>query len=129
MKNLVYLILSILEISKTVMYEFWYDYVKLKYDKKQNYVTWIQIVSLFIQKQKILQILLVDTSSYELEKRLLKGKNVKFIGLIMNHESGGKIMKTFVGLRIKTYSYLTADNNKNKKRKVKTNFNKKKTEI
>ena len=128
MKNLVYLILSILEISKTVMYEFWYDYVKLKYDKKQNYVTWIQIVSLFIQKQKILQILFVDTSSYELEKPLLKGKNVKVIGL-MNHESGGKIMKTFVGLRIKTYSHLTDDNNENKKRKVKTNFNKKKTEI
>ena len=41
MKNLVYLNLSILEISKTVMYEFWYDCVKLKYDKKQNYVTWI----------------------------------------------------------------------------------------
>ena len=34
MKKLVYLYLSILEISKTVMYEFWYDYVKLKYDKK-----------------------------------------------------------------------------------------------
>ena len=34
----VYLGLSILEISKTLMYEFWYDYIKPKY---QNYVIWI----------------------------------------------------------------------------------------
>ena len=35
--------LSILEISKIVMYEFWYDHMKQKCrKKKQNYVTWIQ---------------------------------------------------------------------------------------
>ena len=31
MKKPVYLGLSILEISKTLMYEFWYDYIKPKY--------------------------------------------------------------------------------------------------
>ena len=31
MNKPVYLGLSILNISKTVMYEFWHDYVKLKY--------------------------------------------------------------------------------------------------
>ena len=31
MYKLVYLVLSILEISKTLMYEIWYDYIKLKY--------------------------------------------------------------------------------------------------
>ena len=31
MNKPVYLGLSILDLSKTVMYEFWYDYVKLKY--------------------------------------------------------------------------------------------------
>ena len=30
----VYLGLSILELSKILMYEFWYDYVKAKYDGK-----------------------------------------------------------------------------------------------
>ena len=34
MNKLVYLGLSILELSKILMYEFWYDYVKLKYDAK-----------------------------------------------------------------------------------------------
>ena len=33
MNKPVYLGLSILELSKTVMYEFWYDYVKPKYDE------------------------------------------------------------------------------------------------
>ena len=34
MNKPVYLGLSILESSKTLMYEFWYDYVKPKYDEK-----------------------------------------------------------------------------------------------
>ena len=34
MNKLVYLGLSILELSKVLMYEFWYDYVKPKYDEK-----------------------------------------------------------------------------------------------
>ena len=43
MNKPVYLDLSILELSKIVMYEFWYDYVKAKYgEKKLDYVVWIQ---------------------------------------------------------------------------------------
>ena len=34
MKKLVYFGLSIIELSKTVMYSFWYNYVKLKYGEK-----------------------------------------------------------------------------------------------
>ena len=34
MNKLVFLGLSILELSKILMYEFWYDYVKPKYDEK-----------------------------------------------------------------------------------------------
>ena len=34
MNKPVYLRLSILELSKILMYEFWYDYVKVKYDEK-----------------------------------------------------------------------------------------------
>ena len=32
----IYLGTSILDISKTLMYEFWYDYVKPKYNDKAN---------------------------------------------------------------------------------------------
>ena len=34
MNKPVYLGLSILELSKILIYEFWYDYVKLKYSEK-----------------------------------------------------------------------------------------------
>ena len=36
MKKSVYLGLSILDLSKTVMYEFWYDYVKWKCDENEK---------------------------------------------------------------------------------------------
>ena len=35
----------------------------------------------------------------------------------MNHELGGQIMKEFVGLRAKTYSYLKDNNDEDKKAK------------
>ena len=34
MNKTVQLGLSILELTKILMYEFWYDYVQLKYDEK-----------------------------------------------------------------------------------------------
>ena len=34
MNNPVYLGMSILDISKTLMYEFWYDYIKPKYEDR-----------------------------------------------------------------------------------------------
>ena len=37
----VHLGLSILELRKILMYEFWYDNVKSKYLEKQNCVTWL----------------------------------------------------------------------------------------
>ena len=43
----IYLGLSTLELSKIVMYKFWYDHVKRKYGKKQDCVIWIQTVSLY----------------------------------------------------------------------------------
>ena len=49
-----------------------------------------------------------DTSNCELDRLLPKGKNENVIGL-MKDEWSGKIMWKFVGLRVKTYSYLIGD--------------------
>ena len=57
-----------------------------------------------------------DTSNYELDRPLPKGKNKKIIGLIKD-ELGGKTMIEFVGLRAKTYSYLIDDDSEGKKAK------------
>ena len=54
-----------------------------------------------------------DTSNNELQRSFPKVKEA--IGL-MKDELGGKIMKKFVELMAKTYSYLTDDNNKSKKK-------------
>ena len=43
-----------------------------------------------------------DTSNYELDRPLPKGKNEKVIGLMKN-ELGGMIMAELVGLRPKTH--------------------------
>ena len=51
MNKLVYLRLSILELSKIPMHKFWYHYVKLKYGEKAKFC-YID-VSLYTQKQII----------------------------------------------------------------------------
>ena len=70
-----------------------------------------------------------DTSNYELDRPLPKGKNLEIIGL-MKDELGGKLMTKLVGLRTKTYSYSIHDGSEDKiakgtkkciiKRKLKT---------
>ena len=47
-----------------------------------------------------------DTSNYDDDRPLPKGKNKKVIGL-MKDELGGGIITEFVALRPKTYSYMT----------------------
>ena len=56
------------------------------------------------------------TSNYTVERPLPMGKNKKVIGMIKD-ELGGKLMKKFIGLRPKCYSYLTDDGNVDKKAK------------
>ena len=55
-----------------------------------------------------------DTSNFELNRPLPKGKNKKVIGL-MKDEFNEQIMKEFVWLRAKTYSYLKDNEQEDKK--------------
>ena len=58
-----------------------------------------------------------DTSNYELDKPISKGKNKTVIRL-MKDELRGRIMTKFVGLRAKTYSYLIDDGSVTEKQKA-----------
>ena len=55
MNHPVFLGLSILDLSKSVMYEFWYDFIKLNIVKNLKCVSWIQTTSLFMTFKKTLQ--------------------------------------------------------------------------
>ena len=115
--------LSILEISKTLMYEFQYDYMKPKYNDNvkfrytdtDSFIMHIKTEDFYkdiaddVEKR-------FDTSNYEVNRPLPTGKNKKVIGL-MKDELGGKIMTEFVALRPKIYSYLVGDGGGDKKAK------------
>ena len=116
----VYLGLSILDLSKTVMYEFWYDSVKPKYveNEKLCYINTGSLI-LHVKTDNIYKDISedvetrFDTSNFEIDRLLPKGKNKKVIGLIKD-ELGRQIMKEFVGLRSKANSYLKYNNDAKK---------------
>ena len=66
-----------------------------------------------------------DTSNYELDRPLPKGKTKKVTGF-MKDELGGKVTTIFAGLRGKTYVYLVDDGG-NKKAKGTKKCHKKKS--
>ena len=114
MNKPVYLGMSILGIRKTLMYEFWYDYVKPKYKNKaklcymdtDSFVINIFTEDFFEDINNDVE-RWFDTSNYdENDKRPLPmGMNKKVLGMFKD-ELGGKIMKEFCALRAKTYTYL-----------------------
>ena len=89
MKKTIYLGLSILEISKILMYEFWYDYMKPKYNDNVK-LCYMDTYS-FIMNIKTNDFYKdisddvdnkFDTSNYEVKRPLLMRKNKKVIGLM-----------------------------------------------
>ena len=60
-----------------------------------------------------------DTSNYDVDRPLPPGKNKKVVG-VMKDELGGQIMKKFVGLQPKTYSYLKDDDESKKAKGIKS---------
>ena len=113
MNKPVYLGQTILDLSKTVMYEFHYDYIKPKYgdNAKLCYMDTDSLVY-HIKTDDFYKDISddvetrFDTSAYNKKdgRPLPIGKNKKVIGL-MKDELSGKIMTEFVALRAKTYAY------------------------
>ena len=110
MNKPIYLGLSILEISKTLMYEFWYDYMKPKYNDKVKLCymdtdRFIMNIKKFDFYEDIASDVenRFDISNYEVNRPLPTGKNKKIIGL-MKDELGGKIITEFVTIKPETYS-------------------------
>ena len=125
MNKPIYLGFSILDISKILMYEFWYDYMKPKYNDNiklcyidtDSFVMNIKTEDFYKDVSNDVQ-KIFDTSNYEVNRPLPTGKNKKVIGL-MKDELEEKIVTKFVTLRPKTYSYLINDCKEDKKAKGK----------
>ncbi len=103
--------MSILDLSKTLMYRFHYDYVKPKWGNRAE-LLFTDTDSLcyeirtkdFNEDIKDDVSAWFDMSNYEKDHPLFSAKNKKRIGF-MKDECGGNQIIRFVGLRGKLYSY------------------------
>ena len=125
MNKPIYLGQAILDLSKTLMFEFWYDYIKPKFGDKarlcymdiDSYVLYIKTDDFYKNISNDVD-KWFDTSNFSKnDNRPLEiGKNKKVLGKFKD-ELRGKIMVEFCALRAKAYAYQLGDDTENKKAK------------
>jgi len=123
----IYLGMSILDLSKTCMYDFHYNYIKNKYGEQANLLfTDTDSLAYEIKTEDFYQDIKsdiddkFDMSDYPKNHPLHSDKNKKVIGMFKD-ECAGKIMDEFVGLRSKLYSYMVDGKESKKCKGVKKN--------
>ena len=108
---------SILELSKTLMYDFHYNYIRKKYPDAKLLFTDTDSLVYHIRAEDIysdfyLDRHLFDNSDYPKSSKFFFDNNKKVIGKFKDEASGDPITE-FVGLKSKMYSYKT-ENKENK---------------
>ena len=123
MNKPVYLGMCILDLSKTLMYDFHYNYIKPKYGNKAKLLFTDTDSFLYeIETEDFYKDISgdvkdrFDTSEYNEghPSGIPTGINKKVLGMFKD-EAKGKIIKEFVGLRAKLYSYIMEEGKENKK--------------
>ena len=123
MNKPVYLGMCILELSKIIMFDFHYNYIKPKYgDKAKLLFTDTDSLMYEIETEDFYKDISgdvkdrFDTSDYPENhpSGIPTGINKKVLGM-MKDETAGKIIKEFVGLRSKLYSFVMDDGGETKK--------------
>ena len=120
MNKPLYLGMSILDISKILMYEFWYNYIRPKYGDKgklcytdtDSFIIYIKAEDFFEEISNDVEKWL-DTSNCDKND---KG-TLPIVPGFFKDELGRKIITEFVALRPKAHSYLNDDDNEHKKSK------------
>ena len=116
----IYVGMSVLDLSKHLMYNFYYNTLKKTYsDKIQLLYTDTDSVIIHVQTEDIYQDMAqnlddYDTSNYQADHPLFSTANKKVIGKFKD-ELGGKVMTEFVGIRPKMYSYAGEESGKRAK--------------
>ena len=106
-----YVGMCILDLSKTLMYDFHYNYIKDKYgDKAKLLFTDTDSLMYEIQTDDVYKDLFVDkdkfdNSDYPEDSPFYFGDNKKVIGKFKDEAAGVPIIE-FVGLKSKMYSYI-----------------------
>ena len=123
MNKPVYLGMCILDLSKTVMFDFHYKYIKPKYGKQakllftdtDSFLYEIQTEDFYKDISGDVQDRF-DTSNYPEghPSGIPTGLNNKVLGKFKD-EAAGKIIKEFVGLRAKLYSFKMDEGKENKR--------------
>ena len=106
-----YIGMCILDLSKTLMYDFHYNYIKKKYgDKAKLLFTDTDSLTYEIETKDIYKDFWndkdkFDNSDYDQDSQYFDNSNKKVIGKFKD-ESAGVPITEFVGLRSKMYSYM-----------------------
>ena len=126
MNKPVYVGQAILDLSKIIMYEFHYDYMKCRHrdeDLKLCYMDTDSLIYSICTEDFYKDIAddveaRFDTSGYVPDRPLPVGLNKKVIGL-MKDELGGEIMRELISLRPKMYSYRVGNSEPKKCKEIK----------
>ena len=116
--------MCILDLSKTLMYDFHYNYIQWKYvDKAILLFTDTYSLKYLIQTEDFYKDISenltsrFDTSDYPPNhpSGIPSGLNKKVLGMFKD-EGGGKVKDEFVGLRAKFYSYKMLEGEESKRK-------------
>ena len=119
----VYLGMCILDLSKTLMYDFYYKYIKRKYeDKAKLLFTDTDSLMYEIETKDFYMDISAnlkdrfDTSDYPPDhpSSIPSGFNKKVLSMFKD-EAAGEVIDEFVGLRAKLYSYKMLEGEESKK--------------
>ncbi len=104
---------AVLDISKCLMYDFWYNHLLAKYDKCKLLMTDADSLLFHVETNNIFTDMhesahLFDMSNFSKDSFLHSDKNKKVPGLFKS-ETGNQIITRFTGLRSKMYAFIVEE--------------------
>ena len=116
----IYVGMSVLDLSKHLMYNFYYntlkknygDNIRLLYTDTDSVIIHVTTDDIYCDMQA--NISDYDTSNYPADHPLFSNTNKKIIGKFKD-ELGGQLLTEFIGIRPKMYSYVGEDSGKRAK--------------